>query len=136
MRLNLTQPVTKSGQLHWAFNDISNYRTPACNALMAELYSTSANYLATNEVQQGTQPVDYSLVQTVDDQDAPQVSSGPWVWKLEFRVFRVLVSILKTLNRIEAAFKHDVHDGRSGACSCSFYQLIWCAMKHLRLLRL
>ena len=77
MHLNLTQPVTKSGQLHWAFNDISNYRTPACNALMSELYATSSNYITSNEVLQSTKPVDYSLVQTVDDQDAPQVGSSP-----------------------------------------------------------
>lgn len=71
--LNVTQPVTQNGQLHWAFNDITTYKTPGCTPLLQELQGSNSTYVAANQVQANSQATDISLKQTVVQGDKPQV---------------------------------------------------------------
>lgn len=74
--LNVTQPVLPNGQLHWALNNIASYKTPDCKPLLNDLYDERANYLSAKQVSQANETIDYSLVQTANDSEQPQVSKG------------------------------------------------------------
>lgn len=81
--LNNTQPILPNGQLHWAFNDVTTYKTPGCTTLLSELHSTQGQYLSALAMNATTPAVDLSLVQTSGPGDKPQVllddSLGPLV---------------------------------------------------------
>ena len=75
--LNNTQPVLKSGQLHWAFNNIATYKTPACSALLSDLYTARQGYLDGLEVYPGNASQDISSMQTANSSISPQACSPP-----------------------------------------------------------
>ena len=72
--------MTSNGQIHWAFNDISSYKTPDCTPMLSDFYG-SQGYLTSSEVRPGTKLVDYSTLQQASDQEPPQVWNPP-VWPL------------------------------------------------------
>ena len=87
--LNNTQPILKSGQLHWAFNDITTYKTPACSALLSDLYTARQGYLDALEVYPGNVSQDISSMQTANSSISPQACSNSWrvqkcTWPHEF----------------------------------------------------
>jgi len=71
--LNNTQPILKSGQLHWAFNNIATYKTPACTSLLSDLYTSKQGYLDALEFRPGNTSQDISLLQTANSSTSPQV---------------------------------------------------------------
>ena len=72
--INLTEPVLPNGQLHWALNNIASYKTPGCTPLLNELYEERDSYLSAKQVQLGNETIDYSLEQSANDAEQPQVS--------------------------------------------------------------
>jgi len=71
--LNNTQPILKSGQLHWAFNNIATYKTPACTSLLSDLYTSKQGYLDALEFRPGNTSQDISLLQTANSSTSPQI---------------------------------------------------------------
>lgn len=75
MKLDVNQPLSTNGQLHWAFNDISTYKQPTCKPIMNELYEQKQGYLTSNQVAAPSPSIDYSLMQIANNSQAPQVMS-------------------------------------------------------------
>lgn len=74
IRLNVTQPISSNGQVHWAFNNIATGQ-PTCKPLLKELYGQQKKFLSSHQVSNTTPVVDYSLKQMADNNQKPQVSS-------------------------------------------------------------